>query len=131
MDEQMDRKRASASLRVRPHIAGSGSGPLRISTSQVKAAEADAESKYLSGMGVARQRAAIVDGLQKSIVAFSGEITETSPKDVMDLLLLTQYFDTLKDVGSNGGGKTLFLPHAPSAVGELQEKLRSGIMSKH
>ena len=31
---------------------------------QVKAAEADAESKYLSGIGVARQRQAIVNGLQ-------------------------------------------------------------------
>ena len=29
---------------------------------QIKAAEADAESKYLSGYGVARQRQAIVNG---------------------------------------------------------------------
>ena len=96
---------------------------------QVKAAEADAESKYLSGVGVARQRQAIVGGLQDSIIEFSGEIAGTTPKDVMDLLLLTQYFDMLKDVGSSGtGGKTLFLPHAPSAVGELQDSLRDGLM---
>ena len=89
----------------------------------MKAAEADAESKYLSGVGVARQRQAIVGGLQDSIIEFSGEIAGTTPKDVMDLLLLTQYFDMLKDVGSSGsGGKTLFLPHAPSAVGDLQDK---------
>ena len=56
----------------------------------VKAAEADAESKYLSGVGVARQRQAIVNGLQDSIIEFSGEIAGTTPKDVMDLLLLTQ-----------------------------------------
>ena len=60
---------------------------------QVKAAEADAESKYLSGVGVARQRQAIVGGLQDSIIEFSGEIQGTTPKDVMDLLLVTQYFD--------------------------------------
>ena len=30
----------------------------------MKAAEADAESKYLSGLGVAKQRKAIVDGLK-------------------------------------------------------------------
>ena len=90
---------------------------------QVKAAEADAESKYLSGVGVARQRQAIVGGLQDSIIEFSGEIAGTTPKDVMDLLLLTQYFDMLKDVGSSGsGGKTLFLPHAPSAVGDLRQR---------
>ena len=96
---------------------------------QVKAAEADAESKYLSGVGVARQRQAIVGGLQDSIIEFSGEIAVTTPKDVMDLLLLTQYFDMLKDVGSSGsGGKTLFLPHAPSAVGDLQDSLKNGLM---
>jgi regulator of protease activity HflC (stomatin/prohibitin superfamily) len=96
---------------------------------QVKAAEADAESKYLSGVGVARQRQAIVGGLQDSIIEFSGEIAGTTPKDVMDLLLLTQYFDMLKDVGSSGsGGKTLFLPHAPSAVGDLQDSLKNGLM---
>merc|ERR1712164_72084 len=33
----------------------------------VKSAEAEAESKYLSGVGVARQRKAIVDGLKSSI----------------------------------------------------------------
>ena len=96
---------------------------------QVKAAEADAESKYLSGVGVARQRQAIVGGLQDSIIEFSGEIAGTTPKDVMDLLLLTQYFDMLKDVGASGvSGKTLFLPHAPSSVAELQKSMQSGLM---
>ena len=34
----------------------------------VKAAEANAEAQYLSGVGVAKQRKAIVDGLKTSIV---------------------------------------------------------------
>ena len=46
----------------------------------------------------------------------------------MDLLLLTQYFDMLKDVGQHGAGKTLFLSHSPDSVTELQDKLHSGIM---
>ena len=40
---------------------------------QVKAAEAEAEAKYLSGVGVAKQRKAIVDGLRSSIVV-SGSV---------------------------------------------------------
>lgn len=95
---------------------------------QVKAAEADAESKYLSGVGVARQRAAIVEGLRDSIADFSSQIEGTTPKDIMDLLLLTQYFDMLKDVGQHGAGKTLFIPHGPDSVSDLQEKLHNGIM---
>ena len=57
----------------------------------VKAAEADAESKYLAGVGVARQRKAIVDGMKESVSSFSDSVQGTTPKDVMDLVLVTQY----------------------------------------
>lgn len=40
----------------------------------VKAAEADAESKYLSGLGVAKQRKAIVEGLRDTINTFSSHV---------------------------------------------------------
>src|SRR3546814_178714 len=64
--------------------------------------EADAESKYLSGVGVARQRKAIVDGLRESVVMFSESVEDTTSKDVMDLLLLTQYFGKLELVACLG-----------------------------
>ena len=59
---------------------------------QVKAAEADAEARYLSGKGVARQRQAIVSGLKESVNDFKSDVKGTSATDVMDLLLLTQSF---------------------------------------
>lgn len=86
---------------------------------QVKDAEADAESRYLSGLGVARQRKAIVQGLQESVSAFSEEIEGASPKDVMDILLLSQYFDTLSAVGANN----LILEHDPATVANLQAQV--------
>ncbi|CAM9777682.1 unnamed protein product [Ascophyllum nodosum] len=95
---------------------------------QVKAAEAEAESKYLSGVGVSRQRKAIVDGLRDSVQTFSDTIDGTSPKDVMDLLLLTQYFDMLRDVGQSSRSSTVFLPHAPQSVEALQSAMRDGFM---
>ena len=33
----------------------------------VKAAEADAEAKFLAGQGIARQRQAIINGLRESV----------------------------------------------------------------
>lgn len=88
----------------------------------VKAAEADAESKYLSGVGVAKQRKAIVDGLRDSIKTFSGNVQGASPKDVIDLLLLTQYFDMLKDIGGNPTTSTVFLPSdARSGEGAIRD----------
>merc|ERR1712003_493328 len=86
---------------------------------QVKAAEADAESRYLSGVGVARQRKAIVAGLQASVSEFSQEVEGATPKDVMDILLLTQYFDTLNSVGATN----MILEHDPSTVGNLQRQV--------
>eukprot|EP01089_Gocevia_fonbrunei_P020242 TRINITY_DN747_c0_g1_i2.p1 TRINITY_DN747_c0_g1~~TRINITY_DN747_c0_g1_i2.p1 ORF type:complete len:260 (+),score=68.51 TRINITY_DN747_c0_g1_i2:123-902(+) len=69
----------------------------------IKNAEADAESKYLAGVGIARQRMAIVDGLRDSVVNFSKGVEGSSAKDVMDLVLITQYFDTLKEIGAKSG----------------------------
>jgi len=94
----------------------------------VKAAEADAESKYLSGVGIARQRKAIVEGLQESVTTFADSVEGTSAKDVMDLVLVTQYFDTLKDLGSNSKSSTIFIPHSPGSVGSVAEQVRDGFM---
>lgn len=87
----------------------------------VKNAEAEAESKYLSGVGVARQRKAIVDGLRDSISNFSGQIYGSSAKDVIDLLLLTQYFDMLKDVGNHPGTSTFFLNNKKTQVTAVRD----------
>ena len=83
---------------------------------QVKAAEAEAEARYLSGLGVARQRKAIVQGLQESVGEFSDDVEGATPKDVMDILLLSQYFDTLSAVGAN----SLIVEHDPATVAALR-----------
>ena len=96
---------------------------------QVKAAEADGESKYLSGMGVAKQRQAIVEGLRDTVSSFSTEVEGAGPQDVMDLLLVTQYFDMLKDMSARGQGNTVFMPHGPDSVNILRQQLKQGFMS--
>ena len=94
----------------------------------VKAAEADAESKYLSGAGVARQRRAIVDGLKESVMDFNDSVVGTTPSDVMQLMMVTQYLDMLKEVGCKDKATTLFIPHAPSAINDIQGQMRQGFM---
>merc|ERR1712157_616629 len=89
---------------------------------QVKSAEAGAESLYLSGVGVSRQRKAIVEGLKNSIVEFSGE-TSANTKDVMDLLLLTQYFDMIRDVGTAGHCRTTFVPTSRTTGDQMRTSL--------
>jgi hypothetical protein len=64
--------------------------------------QADAESKYLAGQGIARQRQAIMSGLQESVTAFQTGVTEVNSRDVISLMLLTQYFDALREIGNKG-----------------------------
>jgi len=90
---------------------------------KVKSAEAEAEAKYLSGVGVAKQRKAIVDGLRSSIVDFSDGVKGTTSKDIMDLLLLTQYFDCIRDVGTAPHCRTTFVPSSRSAGDDVRNAL--------
>lgn len=95
---------------------------------QVKRAEAEAESKYLAGVGVARQRQAITDGLRESVINFASGVHGTSAKDVMDMVMLTQYFDTMRDIGSSSKNTTLFIPHGPGHVQDVSEQVRNGML---
>ncbi|TKY58800.1 Hypersensitive-induced response protein 1 [Spatholobus suberectus] len=95
---------------------------------QIKKAEGDAESKYLAGLGVARQRQAIVDGLRDSVLAFSENVPGTTSKDVMDMVLVTQYFDTLKEIGASSKSNSVFVPHGPGAVRDIASQFRDGLL---
>jgi regulator of protease activity HflC (stomatin/prohibitin superfamily) len=89
----------------------------------VKKAEAEAESKALQGQGIANQRKAIIEGLQVSIEQFQKVVDGASSKDVMQLVMVTQYFDTLKSIGESDKTNTLFLSHSPSAVKDVSEQI--------
>ncbi|KAK9741171.1 hypothetical protein RND81_03G087000 [Saponaria officinalis] len=95
---------------------------------QIKRAEGEAESKYLSGMGIARQRQAIVDGLRDSVLGFSVNVPGTTAKDVMDMVLVTQYFDTMKEIGAASKSSAIFIPHGPGAVRDVASQIRDGLL---
>jgi len=96
---------------------------------KVKAAEADAESKALQGRGIANQRMAIIDGLKESVDDFQKSIPGSSPQDVMNLVLMTQYFDTLKEIGADSKTNTLLIPHGPGAMNNLADQLREAMLT--
>ncbi|PYT68126.1 MAG: SPFH domain-containing protein [Acidobacteria bacterium] len=73
--------------------------------------EAEAKAKALAGQGVARERKAIVEGVD--------------PHEVMALLMMTQYFAALRDIGAVSN--TILMPHSPSAVTDLYAQLRNAI----
>jgi regulator of protease activity HflC (stomatin/prohibitin superfamily) len=94
----------------------------------VKKAEAEAESKALQGQGIANERKAIIEGLQASIQQFQKVVSSTTTAEVMQLVLVTQYFDTLKSIGDNDKTNTLFLSHAPSSVKEISDQIMQSVL---
>ncbi len=93
----------------------------------VKKAEAEAESKALQGQGIANQRRAIIEGLSGSIEGFQKALGEATARDVMQLVLVTQYFDTLKSIGESDRTNTLFLSHTPGAVSSISEQIMQSL----
>src|SRR5271165_2831142 len=94
----------------------------------VKQAEAEAESKRLQGEGIANQRKAIISGLKDSVEDFAKTVPGSSPQDVMQLVLMTQYFDTLKEIAGNDRSNTVLIPHTPNTLKDLFGQIRNAIM---
>jgi regulator of protease activity HflC (stomatin/prohibitin superfamily) len=95
---------------------------------KVKQAEAEALSKQLQGQGIANQRKAIIEGLRESVETFKASVEGTTAKDVMMLVLLTQYFDTLKEIGASARSNTIMMPHSPGAMVDFFEQIRNAVV---
>jgi regulator of protease activity HflC (stomatin/prohibitin superfamily) len=96
-------------------------------TIAVKKAEAEAESKRLQGEGIAAQRKAIIAGLKESVEDFQKVVEGATARDVMTLVLLTQYLDTLKEIGASANSNTIMLSHSPSEIQNLREQISQAV----
>jgi regulator of protease activity HflC (stomatin/prohibitin superfamily) len=94
----------------------------------VKKAEAEAESKALQGQGIANQRRAIIEGLQNSIEQFRIVVGSASTSEVMQMVLITQYFDTIKSIGESDKTNTLFVSHSPGAVRDIADQIMQSML---
>merc|ERR1740116_215020 len=93
----------------------------------VKAAEAASDAAHLQGEGIARQRAAIVKGLRDSIQEGSADVLTTDR--ISELLLISQYFETLREIGANSKSQAVFLPQSPTAgMADIAGQIRTGVM---
>ena len=121
--DSMNEINAAQRLRVAASEKGEEDRILR-----VKAAEADAQSKALQGKGIADQRKAIIDGLKESVEHFKDGVSGATTQDVMNLVLLTQYFDTIKELGHTSNTNTILLPHSPAGMTDLAEQIRNAMI---
>jgi hypothetical protein len=49
----------------------------------------------------------------------------------MMLVLVTQYLDTMKEIGAQGKSNTLFMSHSPGAIGDLFRQMEEAVMVGH
>jgi len=92
----------------------------------IKEAEAEAESKRLSGEGIAQQRIEIVRGFKESVDDFKKSLDTVTHEEIMQFVLMTQYFDTIKDIGANSKNTSILMPHSPGAMKDFQEQIVAG-----
>ena len=93
---------------------------------RVTQAEADAEAMRLHGEGVAAQRRAIADGIAEQYE----RLREVGIADSAEqLLMMTQYFDTMQEVARGGRSNVLFMPSNPGGMGDMTDEIRNALFS--
>jgi regulator of protease activity HflC (stomatin/prohibitin superfamily) len=120
--ESMNELNAAQRMRVAATEKGEAD---RILT--IKAAEGDAVSKALQGRRIVEQQKAIVAGLRDSVSEFRQSVPGPTAKEVMNLVLLTQYFDMLREIGAPSRSNAILIPHSPHSFTTLAEQMRSAL----
>jgi regulator of protease activity HflC (stomatin/prohibitin superfamily) len=95
---------------------------------RVKAAEAEAEQSRLRGEGTAKERSAIAQGFEDGMQGRdkNGQVSES---ELTAIILMTQYFDMLNDLATQGAAKpaAYYMPmnqHGRLDRDELQRRLK-------
>jgi len=72
-----------------------------VKITKIKEAEAASEALHLQGVGISRKQQMIALGMKESMADFKGNMASVNPKDIMDILLLTQYMDMMNSLESS------------------------------
>mmetsp|Transcript_6091 Transcript_6091/g.14140 ORF Transcript_6091/g.14140 Transcript_6091/m.14140 type:complete len:372 (-) Transcript_6091:613-1728(-) len=93
----------------------------------VRCAEGHADAAALYGEGMARQRAAILKGLEDTVDA-TGE--QMSADELTHLMILTNWFETLSDVAQKCEDQLVYISHDPKALGEAYDQVLEAMNPK-
>lgn len=92
-------------------------------------ASAKAEAMRLEGEGISSQRTKIIDGLSSNMSELKTKGINNT--EVLNLLLLTQYMNTIESIGKSGNSKILFLPGGADSIDNLSKQIMSSIMASN
>ncbi|NJC54966.1 SPFH domain-containing protein, partial [Brevibacterium marinum] len=93
---------------------------------RVTQAQAESEAMRLHGQGVAAQRKAIAEGIAEQY----SKLQEVGiDRTAEQLLMMTQYFDTMQNVAQEGRSNVLFMPSNPGGLGEMGQEIRNALFA--
>lgn len=95
----------------------------------IKEAEAEKERKKLQGEGIALEREAIAAGLKQSIEIMRTATGQDS-REILALLTLTQYLDTMKTIGTSPNSKVIFMDSSAQRTSDLMQQLMASFEAK-
>ncbi len=96
---------------------------------RVKQAEAEAESNILHGKGIAGQRQAIIEGLGHSVEELQKSAPSAKNESLMQMVLMIQYLDMLREIGASSKSNTVFVNHGPHSVNDLSQQIRETLFA--
>jgi hypothetical protein len=59
---------------------------------------------------------------------FNANVKGIGSREVMELMLITQYFDMLREVGGTSRASTVFIPHQPGGISDISSQIRTGFL---
>ena len=92
-------------------------------------ASATAESDRLHGEGIAAQRKAIVEGLRVSCAGLEQALPDAAHHQVIVLILMGQYFDTLQNMAEHGKTNTIMIPHGPNIINDTYQQMFNAMIN--
>lgn len=61
-------------------------------------------------------------------MGFQGGVDGVNSREVIEMMMITQYFDMLKDIGTQSKTATIFTNHSPATVSDVGVQLRQGFL---
>ena len=95
-------------------------------TLQAKAEMAAAETK---GKGLARQAVHISKALSRQVVEFDGAKVDMSERQVLDMMVMTQYVDTMKEIGGHPHSQVTIPVGQGDAATGFAQAVKKGLMA--
>lgn len=92
-------------------------------------AEAEARAKELQGIGIARQRVAIANGLKESVHACAE--AGISSEEATKMVLMTQHYDTVASVGAHARATVIMLPYTPAGMTQVGDQIMQALVATH